>query len=92
MPAFRVCGRQLLLFDRSRADAKQRRIERSDFIWFHYVLTTGTMAEYSVPNHPGQFTESEINSYRAAFGAIANQLTEAIHPACLHNSKGGMQR
>lgn len=38
----------------------------------------GESVEYSVPNHPGQFTESEINSYRAAFGAIASQLESII--------------
>ena len=31
----------------------------------------GESIEYSVPNHPGQFTESEINSYRAVLGSIA---------------------
>ncbi len=38
----------------------------------------GESIEYSVPNHPGRFTESEIKSYRAAFGAIANQLNSVI--------------
>ena len=33
----------------------------------------GESAEYSVPHHPGHWTESEIKSYRAAFGAIAGQ-------------------
>ena len=31
-----------------------------------------------MPHHPGQFTEREINSYRAAFGAIAGQLNSMI--------------
>lgn len=34
---------------------------------------SGESAEYSVPHHPGRFTESEIKSYRAAFGSIAGQ-------------------
>lgn len=38
----------------------------------------GEGVEYSVPHHPGQFTESEIKSYRAAFGAIASQLNSVI--------------
>ena len=38
----------------------------------------GEGVEYSVAHHPGQFTESEIKSYRAAFGAIASQLNSAI--------------
>lgn len=38
----------------------------------------GESIEYSVPNHPGQFTDSEIKSYRAAFGSIANQLQSLI--------------
>ena len=38
----------------------------------------GESIEYSVPNHPGQFTESEIKSYRSAFGAVAGQLNSLI--------------
>ena len=33
----------------------------------------GESIEYSVPHHPGHFTESEIKSYRVAFGSIARQ-------------------
>jgi hypothetical protein len=41
----------------------------------HYggLKRKGESIEYSVPNYPGQFTESEINSYRAAFGSIGSQ-------------------
>jgi hypothetical protein len=38
----------------------------------------GESVEYSVANHPGQFTESEIKSYRAAFGAIRTGVDSLI--------------
>jgi hypothetical protein len=42
----------------------------------HYgrLKRNGEPIDYSVPNYPGQFTESEIRSYRAAFSAIAKQV------------------
>jgi hypothetical protein len=51
-------------------DDGQLGIERH---WRGLTRKNGEPAVYSVPNHALKFTESEINGYRAAFGAIASE-------------------